>query len=159
MPSPFSNSNLDVHDMLLIDDRGRGLSGALGVTNCQEVQHGTAPLQQALADCAAELGNAASLYGTGDIARDAEAVRVALGYDKVDYFGLSYGGTDVSAYATRFGEHLRSIILDSPFGTPDLKSLRSSKPVLKRNPRMVRLDCLRSPTCSRRSPRPARRIR
>jgi hypothetical protein len=62
--------NLDVHDMLLIDDRGRGFSAALGVTNCLEVQHGTAPWDQALADCAAELGKAASWYGTGDVAQD-----------------------------------------------------------------------------------------
>src|SRR4029077_14697637 len=65
--------NLDVHDMLLIDDRGRGLSGALGVNNCLEVQYGMAPWDQALADCAAELGDAASRYGTGDIAQDTDA--------------------------------------------------------------------------------------
>jgi pimeloyl-ACP methyl ester carboxylesterase len=140
--------NLDVHDILLIDDRGRGLSGALGVTNCLELQHGTAPLHQALADCAAELRTAASRYGTGDIARDTEAVRAALGYDKVDYFGNSYGGTDVSAYATRFGEHLRSIVLDSPFGTPDLGKFVFEQTRTQAQPRMVRLDCSRSPTCS-----------
>lgn len=140
--------NLDVHDMLLIDDRGRGLSGTLGVTNCLEVQHGTAPWDQALADCAAQLGDAASRYGTGDIAQDTEAVRAALGYDKVDYFGLSYGGTDVSAYATRFGEHLRSIILDSPSGTPNLDKFVFEHTRTQADPRMVRLDCSRSPTCS-----------
>ena len=32
--------NLDVHDFLLIDDRGRGLSAAI---NCEELQHGTVP--------------------------------------------------------------------------------------------------------------------
>ena len=91
------------------------------MTNCLELQQGTAPWDRALADCAAELGNAASRYGTGDIAQDTEAVRAALGYDKVDYFGRSYGGADVTAYATRFGEHLRSIVLDSASGTPDLE--------------------------------------
>ena len=140
--------NLDVHDLLLIDDRGRGLSGALGVTNCLEVQQGTAPWDQALAHCAAELGDAASRYGTGDIAQDTEAVRAALGYDKVDYFGLSYGGTDVSAYATRFGEHLRSIVLDSPSGAPNLEKFAFEQTRTQADPRIVRLDCLRSPTCS-----------
>jgi pimeloyl-ACP methyl ester carboxylesterase len=64
------------------------------------------------------LGKADSSYGTGDIAEDTDAVRAALGYDKVDYYGGSYGGADVTAYATRFGQHLRSIVLDAPFGTP-----------------------------------------
>jgi len=34
-------ANLDVHDLLLIDDRGRGLSDAI---DCAELQHATAPL-------------------------------------------------------------------------------------------------------------------
>ena len=76
--------NLDVHDIVGIDDRGRGFSGTI---DCQELQHGTAPFGDAEADCAAQLGNSASFYGTGDIAMDTDAVRAALGYDKVDYFG------------------------------------------------------------------------
>jgi hypothetical protein len=32
------SSNLDVHDLLLNDDRGRGMSGLL---DCEELQHGT----------------------------------------------------------------------------------------------------------------------
>ena len=150
---PFGR-NLDKHDILLIDDRGRGLSAALGVTNCLEVQQGTAPWDQALADCATQLGNAASRYGSGDVAKDTEAVRAALGYDKVDYFGWSYGGTDVTAYATRFGEHLRSIVLDSPSGTPNLDPFVSEQTRTQADPRMVRLDCSRSPTCSSDHPDP-----
>lgn len=137
--------NLDLHDLLLIDDRGRGFSGAI---DCEELQHGTAPWDQAMADCATQLGNAASRYGTGDIAQDTEDVRAALGYDKVDYFGLSYGGADVTAYATRFGEHLRSIVLDAPVGTPALTPFVFDQYRTHAEPRLVRLDCLRSPTCS-----------
>ncbi len=144
----FFGRNLGVHDLLLIDDRGRGLSGALGVTNCLEVQQGTAPWNQALADCATQLGNAASRYGTGDVAQDTEAVRAALGYEKVDYFGWSYGGTDVSAYATRFGNHLRSIILDSPSGAPNLEPFVFEQTRTQAYPRIIRLECSRSPTCS-----------
>jgi len=109
--------NLDKHDLLLIDDRGRGLSGAL---DCEKLQHGTAPWDEAVADCAAQVGANANRYGTGDVAEDTEAVRAALGYDKVDYYGGSYGGADVTAYATRFGKHLRSLVLDAPVGTPAL---------------------------------------
>jgi pimeloyl-ACP methyl ester carboxylesterase len=138
-------SNLDAHDLLLIDDRGRGLSEAI---DCPELQHGTAPFAQAEGDCAAQLGLAASRYGTGDIAQDTEAVRAALGYDQVDYHGGSYGGADVTAYATRFGKHLRSIVLDAPLGAPSLDAFVFERDAAHSIPREVRLGCQRSPTCS-----------
>src|SRR5260370_27574677 len=77
------SANLDVHDLLLVDDRGRGLSGTI---DCPALQHNTAPFAQAEAACAAQLGPAASRYGTGDIAQDSEAVRAPLRYHKVDYY-------------------------------------------------------------------------
>jgi len=49
--------NLDVHDLLLTDDRGRGLSNTI---TCDELQHGTAPFWVAESDCAAQLGSTAS---------------------------------------------------------------------------------------------------
>jgi pimeloyl-ACP methyl ester carboxylesterase len=137
--------NLDTHDLLLIDDRGRGLSNTI---DCEELQHGTAPtLQHEIAACADQLGSETSRFGTGDIAQDTDAVRAALGYDKVDYFGWSYGGEDVTAYATRFGEHLRSIVLDGPQGVPGLGAFAVHFNT-HAMPRLLRLDCLRSPTCS-----------
>jgi len=143
--------NLDVHDILGIDDRGRGFSSTI---ICEELQHGTAPFGNAEADCAAQLGNSASFYSTGDIAMDTDAVRAALGYDKVDYFAGSYGGEDVTAYATRFGEHLRSIVLDAPQGTPELKAFTVEGYSSRSTPREIRLDCLRSPTCAADHPTP-----
>jgi pimeloyl-ACP methyl ester carboxylesterase len=146
-------SNLDLHDLLLVDDRGRGYSGTIV---CAGLQYGTLKFNDAVAACAKQLGNAASRYGTGDIGQDTEAVRAAFGYDKVDYYGGSYGGADVTAYATRFGDHLRSIVLDAPLGTP---GLNESRFVLEKyrthaEPIMVSLDCQRSPTCSPDHPTP-----
>ena len=139
-------SNLGAHDLLLIDDRGRGLSNTI---DCPELQHGTARWAQAEADCAAQLGATASSYGTGDIADDTEAVRAALGYDKVDYYGWSYGGPDVVAYATRYGEHLRSIVLDAPFAGAVLNKFDLYDHYrTQQDERMVSLACRRSPTCS-----------
>ena len=138
-------ANLDTHDLLLIDDRGRGMSGLI---DCAALQHGTGPsIDQEIADCAVQLGDDDSSYGTGDVALDVEAVRAALGYEKLDYYGGSYGAMDASAYATRFGEHLRSIILDSPDAQPSLVPF-VQKYSTAAVPREVRLDCLRSPTCA-----------
>jgi pimeloyl-ACP methyl ester carboxylesterase len=137
--------NLDVHDLLLIDNRGTGLSTAI---DCEELQHGTAGFAKSEGDCASQLGVAASRYATGDIAEDMEAVRVALGYDQVDYYGASYGGADATAYAARYGDHLRSAVLDAPLSTPGMNELLRLHFRTHADPRMVRLDCLRSPLCS-----------
>ena len=143
--------NLDAHDVLLIDDRGRGQSAPI---DCQEIQHGLADTAQAVTDCAAQLSDAASWYGTGDVAMDTDAVRAALGYDKVDYWGGSYGGEDVTAYATRFGQHLRSIVLDAPQGTPGLGAFSLDGYSARATSREIRLGCQRSPTCAMDHPDP-----
>lgn len=141
--------NLDVHDLLLIDDRGRGLSGTIGITQCSELQHGNAlTFDQAIAKCAHELEDDNSQYATGDIAADTDDVRAALGYDKVDYYGGSQGGVDAIAYATRFGSHLRSLVLDSPQGPAGLSAF-SDHFQAPATIREVTLDCRRSPTCSK----------
>jgi pimeloyl-ACP methyl ester carboxylesterase len=103
--------NLDVHDLVLVDDRGTGQSGAL---ECDELQHGTAPFIQSEIDCATQLGLAASRYRNGDIAQDMEAVRKTLDYNLIDYLGASFGGADATAYAVRYPEHTRSLVLDAP---------------------------------------------
>jgi pimeloyl-ACP methyl ester carboxylesterase len=112
------------------------------------LQHATTPFKKAEAACAAQLGSSDSWYGTGDIAMDTDAVRAALGYEKVDYWGGSYGGEDVTAYAIRFGEHLRSIILDAPMGTPGLRPFLLDGDNARATAREVRLGCKRSPTCA-----------
>ena len=71
-------ANMDAHDLLLVDDRGRGQSAAI---DCKELQHGRTDFATAETDCAARLGPAASRYGSGDIAEDMNDVRAALGYE------------------------------------------------------------------------------
>lgn len=137
-------ASLDMHDLVLFDDRGRGNSAAV---SCSDLQHGAATFDTAVAECAAQLGAAASAYGTGAIADDAEALRTALGYDKIDYLGGSYGGEDATAYATRYGSHLRSILLDAPAGSPYLPAFAADRGSTYSIPRMIELGCQRSPTC------------
>lgn len=147
-------ANLDTHDLVLVDNRGSGLSGTLV---CNELQYGLAPTDQAVADCAAQLGLAASRYGSGDIAQDIEAVRAALGYNWVDYHGGSYGGADASAYTTRFPEHLRSVVLDAPFGTPAADEATFALEKFRTGAwnRVITQDCSNSILCSADHPFPA----
>jgi pimeloyl-ACP methyl ester carboxylesterase len=145
-------ASLDVHDLLLIDDRGRGLSGAI---DCEPLQHGTGTsLDEEVAQCATQLGAADTDYATGDIALDTDDVRAALRYAKVDYYGGSWGGVDATAYATRFGEHVRSLILDSPQGPRGLMPFETERHQAGATLDEIRLECDRSPTCSPDHPNP-----
>jgi pimeloyl-ACP methyl ester carboxylesterase len=50
--------------------------------------------------------------GTASVARDMDSVRQALGDDQIDYLGFSYGTELGTAYVERFGDHVRSMVLD-----------------------------------------------
>ncbi|MDP9064527.1 MAG: alpha/beta hydrolase [Pseudomonadota bacterium] len=144
--------NLDVHDLLLVDDRGRGQSAAI---DCPQLQHGTADFVTAERDCVAQLGAAASRYGTGDVAEDMNDVRRALGYELIDYLGASWGAADAIAFATRFPEHVRSLVLDGPTGPPNLipytrlQSFRTHS-----EPDVIEHLCARSLLCAADHPNP-----
>jgi pimeloyl-ACP methyl ester carboxylesterase len=146
------------HDIVLVDPRGRGRSGAI---DCPALQHGTAPSTEAASACAEQLGDAAQRYGLGDIAKDIDAVRAALGYEKIDYYGLSYGGGDIAAYATRFGEHLRSIVIDAPWGPPQQEADKVGRDAAKAQALLRRVDvvCKGSTNCSSLQPDPGKRMR
>src|SRR5262249_30564917 len=106
---PFIFNGLqDERDVLLIDLRGTGRSGAI---DCPDAQHGIGEERDAVRACGAQLGAAASRYGSADRAEDVEAVRAALGIPKLDYYGISAGGITVEAYAARHPDRLRSVIL------------------------------------------------
>ncbi|MBK7400460.1 MAG: alpha/beta fold hydrolase [Myxococcales bacterium] len=56
-------------------------------------------------------------------ARDLEAIRKALGVERVAFLGYSYGGMLGLAYASLFPEHTGAMILDSPTALgPDLEA-------------------------------------
>jgi hypothetical protein len=76
------------HDLVLIDQRGVGRSD---VIDCEPLQHNDteAPPYAATGACAAQLGSAASLYGSADVARDLDAVRAALGVRHLIFYGHS----------------------------------------------------------------------
>jgi proline iminopeptidase len=56
-----------------------------------------------------------SAYTVEAMAEDVEAVRRALGLGKMNLLGHSYGGVLAQAYALRYQEHLRHLVLCSTF--------------------------------------------
>lgn len=82
--------------------------------------------------CQQHSGDTLSHVSTVDAARDMEYVREALGGDKLNYLGFSYGTFLGATYAGMYGQNIRSMVLDgavdpslpvTPFLTEQAKSL------------------------------------
>ncbi len=73
--------------------------------------------------CAAHSGPFLSFVGTDNIARDLETLRIALGEDRLNYFGFSYGTrvglTYAELYPARVG-HMVLDSIDSPVAVPNI---------------------------------------
>jgi pimeloyl-ACP methyl ester carboxylesterase len=146
------------HDLVAIDPRGTGKSGAI---DCPDLQNGWADhreLERAVAACGAQLGDDADRYGSGDVALDVEAVRRALGYDRIDYYAFSYGTVPEQAYAVRFPEHVRALVFDAGMSVTDpAHAWIWGVGVPAALVREVALMCRRDPAC--RAPDPASDLR
>ena len=89
----------DRRDIVIVDKRGTGTSGAL---NCQKIQTGDPNDPAGLKACAKKLGGKAWLYGTTLAVGDIVAVLDALRISEVDYYGDSYGTYVGQVFAARF---------------------------------------------------------
>lgn len=101
-------------DVVLVDQRGTGESSPL---RCPELELARSlepmyPLD-AVRRCRKTLERHADLsqYNSENTVADLEAVRQALGYDKVDLFGLSYGTRVALVYIDLFAQRVRSAAL------------------------------------------------
>ncbi len=103
-------------DLVFVDERGTGLSGAI---DCPSLQKGTVQEYIAIARCAQQLGPRSAAYTTAEAAADLDAVRRSLGLGRVFYYGDSYGTLLGQAYAVRFPGSLRGLVLDSAYPAND----------------------------------------
>ncbi len=106
-------------DILLIDKRGTGRSGAI---DCKQLQQARFPGPAAVRACGYQLGRRAWLFGSDEAADDVAAVLAALQTGAVDYYGDSYGTFFGQVFASRHPDLLRTMVLDSAYpvlgGTP-----------------------------------------
>ncbi|GIE77586.1 peptidase [Actinoplanes philippinensis] len=65
------------------------------------------------ADCAARSGPVYEHADTMSVVRDIEAVRLALGEDRISFFGASYGTLLGQLYAESYPDRVRALVLDS----------------------------------------------
>jgi pimeloyl-ACP methyl ester carboxylesterase len=89
-------------DLVFLDQRGTGRSHALACPSPEE------PLA-----CREALERQADVrrYTTWDAVEDLESVRLALGYEKIDLFGASYGTQVAQAYLRRHADRVRTAVL------------------------------------------------
>ncbi|MEA2517053.1 MAG: hypothetical protein QOG16_891, partial [Actinomycetota bacterium] len=148
--------SLATHDLLLIDDRGTGMSG---VVDCPElvlpISVELQVLLDAMGSCATSLGDAADDYATGDMAIDTHDVLVALGYAQADFYGLSYGGMKLFAFAARYPAMVRSMVFDSPSTPTETRPFELGQSRAKSLVPKMAVMCERSMTCSQQVPDPA----
>ncbi|GAA3183861.1 alpha/beta fold hydrolase [Nonomuraea roseoviolacea] len=64
-------------------------------------------------DCRARTGPLFDHVDTGSVVRDLDALRAALGEDKLTYYGVSYGTLIGQLYAERYPRRVRALALDS----------------------------------------------
>jgi pimeloyl-ACP methyl ester carboxylesterase len=112
----------DKRDIVLIDQRGTGKSNLL---NCKVPEDDTpgmsdpvtrdAIIKKFTIECRDELLKKADLtqYTTTIAMADYDDVRVALGADKINMFGVSYGTRSSMEYLRRYPAHVRSAVLDA----------------------------------------------
>jgi pimeloyl-ACP methyl ester carboxylesterase len=74
---------------------------------------GTAAKVDLVAACVARQGPWLAQVGTRNVARDLDRLRTALGEQKLNFLGYSYGTVLGAVYAQEFPSHLRTLVLDS----------------------------------------------
>jgi pimeloyl-ACP methyl ester carboxylesterase len=128
----------ELRDVVLVDQRGTGKSNPLQCT-LQNLDDAQAVLGEPysldkLRECRSESDKKADTtqYTTSIAADDLDEVREALGYDKINVFGGSYGTKAALVYLRLHGEHVHTLSLEavaSPeflIPVPFAKALQSS---------------------------------
>jgi pimeloyl-ACP methyl ester carboxylesterase len=126
---------LRTRQLVTFDQRGTGGSGRL---RCAALS-GRGSLVEVVGRCAGELGPRRTTYTSATSVADVEAVRAALGVERLILFGASYGTKVALMYAATYPQHVERLVLDSvvppqgvdPFQRATLASI----------PRVVRTLC------------------
>lgn len=103
-------------DIVLLDQRGTGRSNALNCALSDDVvaQATDAEIIAETQRCLKEASTHADVayYTTSVAVGDLEAVRAALGYERINLYGGSYGTRVAQHYVRRYPTRARSVILD-----------------------------------------------
>jgi pimeloyl-ACP methyl ester carboxylesterase len=132
------------YDVLIMDNRGTGRSGAV---DCRELQNAAVLTAAGIGACGRSLGATAPLYSSALAADDLAAILDALGIARVALYGDSYGTYFAQVFALRHAGQLRALVLDGayPLDGPDYAWYPHYAPAMRDK---FNLACARSPACS-----------
>lgn len=105
-------------DVLLVDQRGSGQSAPLHCHNLggQSMVTGAGvnadDVVRLTLDCMKTLRHDPRHFTTSVAVQDLDRVREALGYQRLNLYGISYGTRVAQHYLRRFPQHVRSVVLD-----------------------------------------------
>ena len=99
-------------ELILVDARGAGSSQPI---DCPDLHRERVDDELGVARCAEQLGTRWDSFRTSAAADDINDVRAALGYERVQMYGDSYGTFLAQSYAFRHGDTLEALVLDSAF--------------------------------------------
>ena len=102
-------------DILLVDQRGTGASSRMDCDVDDDFIEGDYSNEQVLEatrECLDALPHDPRYFTTSVAVRDLDAVREALGYERLNLYGVSYGSRVAQHYAKRYPDAVRSIVLD-----------------------------------------------
>jgi pimeloyl-ACP methyl ester carboxylesterase len=135
----------DGRDIVLMDNRGTGKSGAI---DCPELQSAAQWTVTLVGRCGASLGERSALYSTAYAADDLAAILEMLGAGPIDLYGDSYGTYFEQVFAVRHPHALRSVVLDGAYALngPDYAWYPTYAPAMRAK---FDLACRRSAACSR----------
>ncbi|MBS0456887.1 MAG: alpha/beta fold hydrolase [Proteobacteria bacterium] len=122
--APAFSETRKQRDVILVDQRGtggsnplscKGIGNASGDQQVPDALDDPATLRRLTAECRDALAKKADLrfYTTTDAIADLDAVRAAIGADKIDLVGISYGTRVAQQYARTYAAHTRAVVLDS----------------------------------------------
>jgi pimeloyl-ACP methyl ester carboxylesterase len=131
------------HDVLIMDNRGTGRSGAL---DCEPLQHAVAVTVADIGACGRSLGPTAPMYSSALAADDLAAVLDALAIRRIDLYGDSYGTYFAQVFALRHPDRLRSLVLDGAYALdgPDYAWYPHYAPAMRDK---FNRACERAPEC------------
>lgn len=102
-------------DILLIDQRGTGESAPMVCDTDEEVLEGRLTREETVAlteECLAALPHDPRFFTTSVAVADLEALRNALGYERLNLYGISYGSRVAQHFVRQHPEATRSVIID-----------------------------------------------
>lgn len=145
-------------DIVMIDQRGTGQSNKLMCESeieedlNQEIDLDL--IRTETLECLAELDGDPRFYTTSIAMGDYNLVREAMGYEKINLMGVSYGTRAAQVYLRLFPETVRSVTLDSVVPM-QLALGQEHAPMLDRSVEKVFADCAADESCNALFPRQA----